>query len=196
MESDDLPFKKLKKLLEGDHLHISLQLRVASMYMIIYEDLRDTIEQRVTGFFANDWELVDGKLLPTELSEEYRTLLRGKSKFKACRDFLREFGATSSEDEEFIVKFISYRGEVAHRLYWIMLDDNEPELDLEMLIQALSLSVKIERWWIKNIELPTNPDFDGIDVSLDEIEPGRHLFLRQLIRVAFQDVLDASESRV
>jgi len=89
---------------------------------------------------------------------------------------LHEFGATSSEDEEFVSKFISYRGEVAHRLYWIMLDDNEPELDLEMLLQALSLSIRIERWWIKNIEFGINSDFDEMDVNFDDIEPGRHVF--------------------
>ena len=43
---------------------------------------------------------------------------------------------------------------------------------------------KIELWWIVNVEIPINPDFDGQEVNEEGITPGAVLSLQMLIQVA------------
>ena len=43
---------------------------------------------------------------------------------------------------------------------------------------------KIEKWWIINVEIPTNPDFDGEDIDEDAVVAGRVITLRLLVGIA------------
>ena len=51
----------------------------------------------------------------------------------------------------------------------------------------LALLRKIEVWWITNVEIPVNPDFDGNDVDEDEITPGPVIAMRLLLDIALGD---------
>jgi hypothetical protein len=42
---------------------------------------------------------------------------------------------------------------------------------------------KIDRWWIREVEIPTNPDFDGREVADDDIQSGNMLFLQMMVRI-------------
>ena len=48
----------------------------------------------------------------------------------------------------------------------------------------VSLLRKIEVWWVVDLELATNPEYDGEDVDEAEIIPGAVLSLQMLIEVA------------
>jgi hypothetical protein len=43
---------------------------------------------------------------------------------------------------------------------------------------------KIERWWILNVEIPTDPDFDGGEVDEKGIVPGVLIGLRLMMDIA------------
>jgi|WetSurMetagenome_2_1015567.scaffolds.fasta_scaffold848527_2 hypothetical protein len=54
-------------------------------------------------------------------------------------------------------------------------------------------SKKIEVWWILNFEIPSNPDFDGVEVDPKEIMPGRVVALDHLISIVLSEVnIDAN----
>ncbi|KXG86565.1 hypothetical protein [Agrobacterium bohemicum] len=190
MEIDDLPYQKIKSLLKEDHNGVSLNLRVAALFLVIYENLKELIEGKVKDFFTSEWEVVDGKLVGKPNSK-YGELIKGKSVFRACSNFHLEIGAISVEDEQLIDRFSKYRNEVAHELYAILLDDNKDALDVELLFEINKIARKIDVWWILNVDMAVDPEFTEEDVDEAKITSGRQLFLDQLIRVALKDVFDS-----
>lgn len=66
---------------------------------------------------------------------------------------------------------------------------------------VVSLLRKIETWWIVNVEIPINPDYDGQEIDEAGIVPGPVLSLQMLIEVAsgntelLNHYRNASESR-
>jgi len=59
------------------------------------------------------------------------------------------------------------------------------------LFAALNgLVAKIERWWIREIEVPANPDFDDIDLTEADYSAamsGRMVFLGLMMKLAAGD---------
>jgi hypothetical protein len=54
----------------------------------------------------------------------------------------------------------------------------------ERFADILALVDKIGRWWVVNVEIPTNPDFDGEKIDETGIVPGPTMGLRLLIDIA------------
>lgn len=48
----------------------------------------------------------------------------------------------------------------------------------------IALLRKVEVWWIVNVEIPTNPDYDGQEIDEADITPGALMSLEMLIDVA------------
>ena len=48
----------------------------------------------------------------------------------------------------------------------------------------IDLLHKIEKWWILNVEIPTNPDLDRMEISEEGIVPGQIMTLRLLLDIA------------
>jgi hypothetical protein len=44
---------------------------------------------------------------------------------------------------------------------------------------------KVEIWWIKEFEIPTNPDYDNVEIRDEDIKSGTVLGLDYVISVAF-----------
>ncbi|NTF07516.1 hypothetical protein G6L37_15840 [Agrobacterium rubi] len=190
MEIDDLPYQKIKSLLKEDHNGVSLNLRIAALFLVVYENLKELIEAKARDFFTSDWEVLDGKIVGKPNSK-YGEMIKGKSVFRACIGFHLEIGAISIEDAQLIDRFSKYRNEVAHELYAILLDDSKDALDFEMLFEINKIARKIDRWWILNVEMEVDPEFHDEDIDEAEITSGRQLFLDQLIRVALKDVFES-----
>jgi hypothetical protein len=45
---------------------------------------------------------------------------------------------------------------------------------------------KIERWWIREVEIPTNPEYDGREIVDEDIKPGAVMFLDMVLSTAVQ----------
>jgi len=60
--------------------------------------------------------------------------------------------------------------------------------DFEQCFQEMvRLLRKIEVWWIVNVEIPTNPDFDGEQIDEQGIVPGSVMSLQLLCDIALGD---------
>ena len=53
--------------------------------------------------------------------------------------------------------------------------------------EMVELLRKIERWWIREIEIPTNLGFDDANINPDECIPGLEIGLRLLCDIALGD---------
>lgn len=52
------------------------------------------------------------------------------------------------------------------------------------MVGIYDLVAKIDRWWVREVELPSNSVFDGKEVLDDEILSGNMLFVQMMLRVA------------
>lgn len=100
--------------------------------------------------------------------------------------WLEQNGAISPQDATSLRSIRRHRNQIAHELPYL-LGDIDREINLEYLQQIRQLLRKIEVWWIRNVDLLVNPDFDGVEVADEDIEPGPVLILDYIIRVALDN---------
>jgi len=76
---------------------------------------------------------------------------------------------------------------LAHRLFSMLGSEVTPPDFAKRFQEMAALLRKIEVWWIKEVEIPTNPDFDGQEISENGIVPGRVMGLQLLCDIALGD---------
>jgi hypothetical protein len=106
--------------------------------------------------------------------------------------WLRKVDAITAEDEVAIKTVTDARNEIAHEMT-TMFHSATPPGFVEHFATLLDLVQKVEKWWIVNVELPTNPDFDGQEIDEDGIISGPSLIMRLLTQVALGDEEEAWE---
>lgn len=155
-------------------------LVVASIYIAAFELLKDAIVDRIRDFYIEGFDQNGPRIDPKYQSE---VLAKNPSPVYASLDWLKESQAIDSDDLAAFEKLKKLRNDLAHELPH-MLRKGVPSDLLERFHEMVSLLDKIERWWIVNVEIPTNPDFIDKKVSPEEIIPGRIMALRVLVDVA------------
>ncbi len=71
--------------------------------------------------------------------------------------------------------------------------DSEHEINIHLFNEIRRLLEKIDRWWILEIEMPFNPDFDGIEFSekdKQEILSGYMIIIDYLIEIVKKELKD------
>ena len=139
------------------------------LFLVAYEILAGCIRDKPRGFFAHEFK--NGVSVP---SDEYKAevlALDPKGKFDAKRggiEWLNRMGAIDETDRNAIRGVTDLRNKVAHELPEIVLGGSLPAMN-DHLSTLLELIEKIDRWWIVNVEIPTNPDFDGENIDESRI---------------------------
>ncbi len=74
---------------------------------------------------------------------------------------------------------------MVHEIPRMLMDGLQPDIG-DRFNDMISLLDKIEKWWIINVEIPINTDFDGKhdEINESEIFPGPILILKIMIDVA------------
>jgi hypothetical protein len=155
------------------------RLIASSMFITTFELLKESIVGRL-----RDYYLIGFDKSGDTFSSDYqnKVLDRNKSPLYASIDWLVEMDALDKADEEKFDALKAIRNKLAHELPSIVL--GEAELDLVNHFQeAFTLLRKIEIWWVVNVEIPTNPDYDGHEVDEKDIEPGPVLMLKLMLDV-------------
>jgi hypothetical protein len=57
-------------------------------------------------------------------------------------------------------------------------------IDVKILFEIRDIEEKADTWWISEVEIPINPDFDQVEVKDSDIKLGRMIILDHLISVA------------
>ena len=60
----------------------------------------------------------------------------------------------------------------------------DAEVDTNLFQEICELVAKIDRWWIVQVEISTNPDFDDRDADLEGVQSGSMIFLHLLVEIA------------
>lgn len=155
----------------------------ASIYVTAYETLKESIVGRIRDFYIMPF------FEPYEESKnEYqkKVLSRNKSPLYASLDWLKENDVIGEKNIEAFEEVKKCRNVLAHHLFEKISGNDLP--DIESHFPAMvDLLNKVEVWWIVNVELATNPDFDDKEIDESEIQPGPVLMLRMMIDVALGD---------
>jgi len=155
-------------------------LIVASLFITSFEMLKDSIIGRIKNFFINGFN-DDGWII----SDEYKTkvLALNKSPLYASLEWLKNNDVIDDHDIQRFNDIKKCRNEISHEIDKFISEGikNDP---LPLFGQMTDLLYKIEKWWILNVEIPTNPDFDNQEIDEQGIMPGKIITLRLLSDIA------------
>ncbi|MFP3527496.1 hypothetical protein SB912_33875, partial [Pantoea sp. SIMBA_072] len=79
-------------------------------------------------------------------------------------DWLTEYGAIDLGDLATFERIKSIRNKLAHELPSIVTGTVDFD-HIEIFHDLITILRKIEVWWVVNVEIPTNPDFDGREID-------------------------------
>jgi len=169
------------KFLNPDSLKLNL-IR-ASLYLTCWEMLKESVVDQPRGFFCMG--LMEGE---ETISPEYaaEVLALAKDPLIASALWFRKMEAISDDDIALLRKLRSHRNEVAHRLPEF-LASVKAEVKLEFFKEIFFLVQKIDKWWIQEIEIPINPEYDDRQLTqedLDGVKSMRMVFMALLIEMA------------
>jgi hypothetical protein len=170
-------------------------LVLAGLYLVAYELLCGSIVDRLRNFFSDEITISPKGTLeatPTpDYSEKVLALHMKKKVFPASCLWLREMQAITAEDLAEIRSLTDYRNELAHELPSFIVE-SEREIDVRRLERIRLLVDKIERWWIREVEIPTNPEYDGREIADENIKPGIVMFLDMVLATAVQALSESA----
>ena len=138
----------------------------ASVYIAGYESLKDAIITRIRDFFWIGFDESGDRIDPEYESD---VLSRNPSQLYASLDWLKEMQAIDKADIRTFDRVKTCRNILAHRLLPILGVEGLPPDFERCFNKMVALLGKIELWWIKEVEIPTNPDFDGQEVDEDGV---------------------------
>jgi hypothetical protein len=101
----------------------------------------------------------------------------------ASLDWLHEHHAVNDADLQTFTRLNDIRNQLAHELFSVVTGQVSSEYDSQFPA-LMALLRKVEVWWIVNVEIPTNPDYDGQEIDEVGITPGALISLQMLIEVA------------
>lgn len=161
------------------------RLIAASLYIAGFELLEDTVVNRIRDFYIASPEFKASFL---DYGRHYRNyeaevLSKDKNQVRASLSWLRESEAISDTDVATFGELADLRNVVVHEL-GRKLANGLPARLAQRFAETLSLLDKIERWWIKNVEIPTDPQLRGGDIDESAILPGPTMMLRLMVDVA------------
>ena len=152
----------------------------ASLFITAFELLKDSIIGRLRDFYCIGFD-ENG---PT-ISESYeaRVLSRNKNVLYASLDWLRESDVIDAEDMAAFERIRLARNGIAHKLPALVFQGDDHEVG-KRFPEAFALLKKIEVWWVMNLEIPTNPDYDGKEIDESGVVPGPVWMFQLMMEVA------------
>lgn len=167
-----------EKFLDPDELCPALI--AASVYIATFENLKTTIVDRIKDFYTDGFDENGWRVEP-----EYTTkvLSRNSSPTHASLEWLKEMDVIDDADIATYGRIKELRNILAHGLLTVISNGLPAEFPVRLTEMAMLLD-KIERWWIVNVEIATDPDLRGADIDETKIVPGPVMALRLLLDIA------------
>tara|TARA_R110002072_G_scaffold253748_1_gene412503 strand:- start:2077 stop:2694 length:618 start_codon:yes stop_codon:yes gene_type:complete len=161
------------------------RLIAASIYIAGFEALKGSIINRIRDFYWVGFDESGEQIDPKYANE---VLTRNRSPVYASLDWLRESEAIDGSDIEVFERVKRCRNRLAHDLLSVVGTEGLPADFDQSLADMVALLRKVEVWWIVNVEIPVDPDFDGTE-EIDEagILPGPVMNMQLLMEIALGD---------
>jgi hypothetical protein len=179
MENQDDIAKAWEKFLDPQKLKRSLI--EASIFITAYELLKEEIIDRPKSFF------IYGDENQPESRLEYKKRVKAlhKDTFIASCLWLQNQGAVTSQDVKQIFQIREHRDAITHELPKLI-GSTKLQVDKGLLECLNELITKISRWWALEVDVPTNPHFDHVEVKEENVQTGSMMFMQVVLRI-FKD---------
>lgn len=164
----------------------------ASLYLAGWETFEHGVIGHLEGFYTDGFD-EDGWIVSHKYQAE--VLSKDKSPFRAAMLWFKEAGVVDDRDLALADRARQHRNDIAHNLPAYVARVTH-SIDMSLLGDLCKLLEKIDIWWIRNVEIPTNPVFENQDVEAipdSEIQSGNMLFLSMLFDIATGDEAEASK---
>ncbi|MGA7501591.1 MAG: hypothetical protein WBX00_33080 [Isosphaeraceae bacterium] len=177
-EQRDRAYRGWAKFLNPEVLRSNLI--TASLFLAAYETLKTSIIDRIRAFFTHDFD-ENGMIV----GEGYRTkvLSLDKSPLRASLLWLKEMSAIDDFDIARIDEIREHRNALAHELP-TYIATGDADVNIQLLVAIVTLVTKIDRWWIREVDIPIDPDYDGREVADGDIHSGNMIFLQMMLQIA------------
>lgn len=185
MERD---YEKILNVL--DEKRLKPNIHFASLYVLYYECLKDSLIELPKSFFCNDTEIKDGNIIVHE-SEEYKENVRKLDDHieNASFKWFIMVGAVSDEDYLSFNKLRKFRNKIVHELM-LCLSEGFSDYEVKYLVELIGIYRKIEKWWINEVEIPTSGDIHG-PYDLENVISGQGLILEIIQDILINDGKDS-----
>lgn len=164
----------------------------ASLFLTAWETLKSAVVDHVKGFFAVGWDDAGEHASP---EYQAKVLSLDKSPLTASLLWFKQMGAITDTDIALVDRLRQHRNELAHDLPKF-LATVEYEVNVNLLRELVALVAKVDRWWIREIEMPISGDYTAEQVAAipdSEITSGRMMLMQMLLQVATGNDPDASQ---
>jgi len=157
----------------------------AGLFIAAHEKLLQAIKQPISEFFSTSWTATDGWLEGSSYAKKVRALdPKGKSDpLRGSIAWLRQGGVIDETDEAVIKETSDARNVFAHELSSVLGGSKSPDFDA-LFPKLVALIIKIERWWLVNVETEVDPDLAVQITDPDEVMPMSWMFLHIMELVA------------
>ena len=187
-------FRRLRAIFDSDGSEIREQFILAGLLLTIFERFKKYVVDQVDGFYSDHVEIRDGNLKYTR-GEKFKKLIKEKGihapgqhankEFRAALHWFCSLGAITEDELNDIELIYALRNDIGHELFQVIADDNKNPIKLDDVLTTFSVYLKIVRWWVKEVEATTDPDFDQEkydNTNWDEVESIDTIWLREIIR--------------
>ena len=164
-----------------DPTKLRASLIVFSLFITALEMLKDSITERPKELFFNGFD--KGKWIVDEEKYKSEVLSLNRSPVYASLEWFKKMGAIDENDIFIFTELKEFRNEIAHKMHRLITEGAQKD-PIPLFKNLSELLNKLEKWWIREIEIPTNPDFDGQEVNDEAIEPGKSIAINMLLNIA------------
>ncbi|MGB3916018.1 MAG: hypothetical protein WBL07_01140 [Thiothrix litoralis] len=172
-------YESWKKVLNPELLQENLLF--VSMFVVVYEMLEDSVVSKIKDFYFEGID-IGGETTSSRYQTEVKALNR--SPVYASLLWLMENGVIDEKDKALFEQVKFLRNKIVHELPKLLMTEGvPPDLD-QNFTNAIYLLEKIERWWLVNVEMEVNPEWEDRQVDPNSVTPGSVWMLKLLLEVA------------
>lgn len=157
-----------------------------SVYIAFFETTKDYIVNQVRDFYSIGWSSENGDVI----SEDYKTQVLAKDKdknpLKASLIWFKENNAITEEDILVYDELRKYRNVIAHEMLEKLFDGLNKDYS-EKLNQLIELRIKLERWWIFNIELETGMIENPENIKEEDVISNSQMIFKLILDIVSGD---------
>lgn len=177
-------FDNFKNILNPNTLKSNLIL--SSLYITFFESLKDYIIDKVKEFYLTGFDS-EGFICSPEYDEKIASKITKKSKLlKVSLNWFVDCGAIEVDRVKEFDDLVDYRNFLAHEMSKFMFEGDFDKL-VDKLEKLMDLQVDLDRWWILNIEIPTNPDFDNKNIEEENVISSSEILYKIIMEVLSGD---------
>ena len=166
-------------ILDEDILKQNIQF--ASLFILNFECLKSYMVTQMQSFFGDGVSLKKDEDFRTPEYNEALKRFGGKNKnpLTAAVNWFKELGAISEEDKQLFSQARNKRNYITHEFGNALMQGFTNE-DVDLFQKMVFLYMKIDKWWINEMEIPISGEFDLLDYDSDGVIGGQAMMLSMI----------------